>query len=264
MRTGMTKDLQKLIDKHGSVLKAYIVKGDRTFKAMMRAIILLVCFILLLHIFFILIYGQELGALSILFVAMYISLFISGSIFYKSRRKNYLSFYQAITGYTAEELQLADREFMGAGAVCIVGRTDRAKEDVLFIVTEHYFMSVWPVRGCYVLKLEDIAAVFYSCQIPKNQESERDVFGCLEGLHIISKQDTQEPGEVKLNGKELSGFTNTLATDQAVCMEVIEEITKRVPHVITSQNIVVNGIQYDLVNLENWQADWKKITKELA
>lgn len=178
------------------------------------------------------------------------------NIFYRRRLKKYLTFYQKRTGYSAEELQTADQEFIGPGAVCIAGKTVGAKEEVMCIVTDHYFLSVRMMTGC--LKLEDVVAVFYSCQIPGLTEY-------AEGLHIISKQDVEKPGKVStVPGKEIGGFSNTLMKDQTLCMEVTEEIAKRAPHVITSQNIVVNGIPYDLLKLDNWQADWKKILKEFV
>lgn len=88
---------------------------------------------------------------------------------------------------------------------------------------------------------------------------------CVEGLYIVSKQETERGGTASaIPGKEIAGFANTMIRDQGVCAEVIEEIKKRTSNVITSQIVVSNGVSYDLFKLDNWQADWKKILKGLA
>lgn len=46
---------------------------------------------------------------------------------------------------------------------------------------------------------------------------------------------------------------------EKLCAETIEELRKREPHIIPFQNIVVNGIQYNLMSMDNWQADWVRI-----
>ena len=45
-------------------------------------------------------------------------------------------------------------------------------------------------------------------------------------------------------------------------MEAVEEIARRAPHVITSQNIMVDNMRYNLLSMDNWQADWAKILGE--
>ena len=46
---------------------------------------------------------------------------------------------------------------------------------------------------------------------------------------------------------------------QATCLEAVEEIAKRAPHVITNQNIIVDNVRYNLLSMDNWQADWARI-----
>lgn len=62
------------------------------------------------------------------------------------------------------------------------------------------------------------------------------------------------------------GFECGLMTEQRhcqqTCMEVLEEMVKRAPHIITSQNIAVNGVPYNLLSMDNWQEDWRRILEE--
>lgn len=259
MKTGMTKGLQKLVNKHSSVLKAYRSQGGGGAGMAAGGWVLLVCGILLGGVCLLvttraaLVTGGAFGIPGLLLVLL-------GKSKHKKRVNNYLDFFQKETGYSVEELQQADRELAGPGAVTIVSKTNRAKEEVLFMITDHYFMSVWPVMGCYLVKLDDIVAAFHSVQIP-------GIDGYREGLHVISRQDISKPGRKNpYTKKEYEGFTNSLMGEQrnasVPCLEAVEEIASRAPHVITNQNIMVNGMHYNLLSMDNWQADWAKILGE--
>lgn len=259
MKTAMTGALQKSVNKHGSVLKAFRSQGGGAAGAIAGGVTLLV-------------FGVLLGGISMLglgirglvvaavFCAPGLLLIIPGTIKRKKRINGYLDFYQKETGYSVEELQQADREMMGADTVCIVSKTDRGRKEDLFMISPHYFLSIWPVKGCYLVKLDDIVAAFHSCQIP-------GIGGYREGVHIISRQDTKKNGTKNpFTQKQYEGFTNSLMGEQRdaerICLEAVEEIAKRAPHVITCQNIVVNGVQYNLMSMDNWQADWARILGE--
>lgn len=253
----MIEKMQKLVRKYGSVLKAYRSRGGRAMWAMAVGSIVLAGGILLLLQSFIktsfaegVVPGGGLALLGLLTILI-------GAGKHRTRVRRYLDFYQRETGYSAEELQAADRELMGAGAATIVGKTNRAKEEVIFMFTEHYFMSVWPNKGCYLVKLEDIVAAFYSCQIPY-------ISIYLEGLYVISKRDVGGKGRTNpLTKKQCGGYYNAIMNGQQnaeeVCRRAAEEIAKRVPNVIRQQHIVVNGEKFDLLSMKNWQEDWNRI-----
>ena len=260
MKTGMTKGLQKLVNKHGSVLKAYRSQGGGGAGMAAGGMVLLISGIFLGGICLLFLGWESAAVVGGIFALPGLLLVLFGKNMHKKRVNNYLDFYQQETGYTAEELQQADRELMGPGALCITGKTNRAKEEILFMITDHYFLSVWPVKGCYLLKLDDMVAAFYSAQIP-------GIGGYREGVQIISRQDTKKAGvKNPFTKKEYGGFDNSLMSEQRdaeqICREAVEEIAKRAPHVITYQNIVVSGVQYNLMSLNNWQADWARMLGE--
>lgn len=259
MKTGMTKGLEKSVNKRGSVLKAFRSQGGGAAGAIAGGVTLLIFGVLLggISMLGLGVRGMLIGAV---FCAPGLLLIIPGVIKRNKRINSYLDFYQKETGYSVEELQQADQEMMSADKVCIVSKTDRAKEEVLFMISAHYFLSVWPVKGCYLVKLEDIVAAFHSCQIP-------GIGGYREGVHIISRQDIKKNGTKNpFTGKQYEGYTNSLMGEQRdaekTCRETVEEIAKRAPHVITYQNIMVNGVQYNLLSMDNWQADWARILSE--
>ena len=106
-----------------------------------------------------LIFGALLGLVSVLAVG--VNGLLVGAFFgvpglllvlfgVRSRNKrlnNYLEFYEKDTGYSREELLQADRELMSQDAVKIGGKMDNSggKEGIIFMVTEHYFLTIWPV-----------------------------------------------------------------------------------------------------------------------
>lgn len=207
---GNDRDQQKLTGKYGSVLKAWVIQERGSFEKLLRKEALAFGSVLLPSVVGGIIFGivHKVLVLWIPAACMLFLFAVVGSVFYQKRSKKYLAFYQKRTGYTIEEIREADREALGPGAVRIVGMSARDKEEVLCIVTKHYFLSVWAMKGCYLIKLEDIAAVFYSCRIPEMLE-------CVEGLYIVSKQETERGGTASaIPGKEIAGFANTMIRDQ--------------------------------------------------
>ena len=261
MRMEMTRALQKSVTKHGSVLKAFRAQGGGGAGMMAGGITLLI-------------FGALLGLVSVLAVG--VNGLLVGAFFgvpglllvlfgVRSRNKrlnNYLEFYEKDTGYSREELLQADRELMSQDAVKIGGKMDNSggKEGIIFMVTEHYFLTIWPVYGAHLRKLDDIVAAFYSAQIP-------GIGGYRQNLFVISRQEIAKKGEKNpFTKKEYQGFECGMMSEQRhcqqTCMDVLEEMIKRAPHIITSQNIAVNGVPYNLVSMDNWQADWARILGE--
>lgn len=258
MKTEMTKDMQKKVAKYGSVLKAYRSQGGGGMGLFAGGVTLLA-------------FGGLLGLplaignvlLGLIVFAFFavpgLPMILGGKALNKKRLADYLEYYQKQTGYSAEELKVADRELMSPEAVKIVSKTDRSagKKETVFFITEHYFLSVWPVNGCYLRRLDDIVAAFYSNQIP-------GINGYRQNLFVITRQDTRWPGKDNIyTKKQYRGFENGLLISQRncreICQEVLEEMVKRAPHIITGQNIAVKGIRYNLLSMEDWQGDWAKI-----
>lgn len=157
MRMEMTKGMRKSIAKHGSVLKAFRSQGGGGAGLIAGGIVLLV-------------FGIPLGLLCMLglggrgflvgavFVVPGLLMILWGMALRKKRLANYLEFYKKDTGYSEAELQEADRELMSPDAVKIGGKMDNSggKEGIIFMITEHYFLSIWPVYGAHLRKLDDI------------------------------------------------------------------------------------------------------------
>ncbi len=59
------------------------------------------------------------------------------------------------------------------------------------------------------------------------------------------------------------GFENAILSDmkncREVCEEAVAEIAARAPHIITCQNIIVKGVRYNLISMDDWQRDWTNI-----
>lgn len=258
MKTEMTNDLQKKVTKYGSVLKAFRSQGGGGMGLFAGGITLLVFGVLLglpLAI------ANVVGGLVVfaIFAVLGIPMILGGKAMNKKRMAGYLEYYQEQTGYSPEELKAADRELMSPEAVKIVSKTDRSggKKETVFFITEHYFLSAWPVNGCYLRRLDDIVAAFYSNQIP-------GINGYRQNLFVITRQDIREKGKVnEYTKKQYRGFENGLLASQGncyeICQEVVDELVKRAPHIITSQNIAVKGVRYSLLSMEDWQGDWAKI-----
>lgn len=252
----MDKNLRKKVRKYNSVLKAYRTQGGLGLGMFALGIMLAVIGILL-GLPMLLVNpkaGMGFGGVMAL-IGFLIAL--PSYMKHKKRVDSYLDFFQESTGYSAAELQAADRELMSPDAVKITCTTDRGRKETVFFITEHYFLSAWPVKGCYLKKLDDVVAAFYSNQIP-------GINGYRQNLFVISRQDIQKEGiQNEYTKKQYRGFENAILTNksdcQQICMKVLDEMTKRAPHIITSQNISVKGMRYNLLSMDNWRADWARI-----
>lgn len=258
MKMEMTKDLRKSVEKNGSMLKAYRGQGGGGQGVAAGGYVLLGFGIFLGLLALI---GSALAGLIVflIFGGPGLLLVLLGRSKHKKRMANYLEFYQQQTGYTLEELQEADRELMGPDAVMIGCATDRSSgtTEIVFIVTEHYFLSAWPVQGAYLRKIEDIVAAFYSGSIP-------GIGGCRQNLFLISRQEIRKEGvKNPFDGGQYEGFENGILTRQKhcreVCNEALDELMDRAPGLITSQYIAVKGVKYNLLSMDNWKKDWEVI-----
>ena len=261
MRMEMTRSMQKSIAKHGSVLKAFRSQGGGGAGLMAGGIVLVVVGIPL-GLLCLLALGSRGILVGAFFAVPGLLLILWGMSLRKKRLANYLEFYKKDTGYSEAELQEADRELMSPDAVKIGGKMDNSggKEGIIFMVTEHYFLTIWPVYGAHLRKLDDIVAAFYSAQIP-------GIGGYRQNLFVISRQEIAKKGEKNpFTKKEYQGFECGMMSEQRhcqqTCAEVLEEMIKRAPHIITSQNIAVNGVPYNLISMDNWQMDWARILGE--
>lgn len=262
MRVEMKPGMQKKINRYGSVLKAFRSQGG------MSSVLLLtfgICLIPWGTLLLVDAFSEPEDAAGFILSAVVIGLglfpLLVRAVLRAVRRKNYLSYYEKQTGYSLRELQEADRELMSYSAVKIGERMHyyAGKPTLMYIVTKHYFFAVGSAKGAYLRKLEDIAAAFYSCQIPQGISSV-----CREGLFVISRQDISgKPRKNRITKKWYGGFeSGMMALSEGcdkLCGEVLEEMKKGAPYIIPYQNIVVNGMPYNLLSLENWQADWARI-----
>lgn len=261
MKTEMTKDLQKKVDKCGSVLAAFRSQGGGG-KGLAAGGIMLLIFGALFGIP--LMFVKVVGGVVVLavFAVPGLAMLLPGLAIDKKRQAKYMEYYQKETGYSLEELREADRELLRSDAVKIVCKTDRmgGKQETAFMITEHYFLSIWPVKGCYLRKLDDIVAAFYSDEIP-------GIRGYRHNLFIITKQDTRDNGvKNEFTGKRYQGFENGQLVNQKncreICDEVISEMIARAPHIITSQYIAVKGVRHNLLSMDNWRQEWANILEE--
>lgn len=251
----MPARLQKKAAKCGSVLKACRVQNAKgSALLLVWGIYFIVCGILFGGIS-----ALEIGAAGWFITATASAVGVVLLLLRKMHIGNYLSYYQRQTGYSVEELQNADRELMSYSAVKIGDVTERTgkKPVLMFIVTDHYFLSVGSIKGTYLRRLDDIVAAFYSCQIPQRG-------GYRQGLFVIARQDLQKkPSKNRMTKKWYGGYESGIMVwvrdCEKLCREILTEMTGRAPRIIPYQNIVVNGIQYNLMSLDNWQADWARI-----
>lgn len=259
MRMELDKGLQKKVAQYSSLLKAYRTQGGLGLGAVAGGIMLLilgVIFAILLALI-----DTFVGVVFFLILGVPgLILCLVGNAKHKKRVDTYIDFFQQDTGYSAQEIQQADQELMRPDAVKIGSKIDDGRKCVVYIVTEHYFLSIWAARGCYLRKLDDIVAAFYSNEIPGNG-------GYRQSLFIITRQDTKKPGvKNPYTRKQYFGFENGMLRMQRDCknvsLEVIHEMVKRAPHIITSQYISVKGTKYNLLSMDDWQEDWARILQE--
>ncbi len=177
---------------------------------------------------------------------------IIGGILQRKRAKDYLGFYVNETGYSREELLQAEDELL-APQTAAVGNA--GKNGISCYITEHFLVSVTK-EACYVRKLSDLIAVFYSEEIP-------GIDSQVSGVMFISEKDiAREPRTNPYTYRLCGGYSNILL-DRQSCMEVQGEIAKRGAVILTNQRFSDGRTMYDLLNLNHWEEDWRAIRQAL-
>ncbi len=174
---------------------------------------------------------------------------VAGLVARSKRGKTYLQFYAQETGYEEAALKQVEHELLMPQTVAF----GTEKSGISCYITEHFLVSVTK-EACYVRKLSDLCAAFYSEEIP-------GVDSRIRGMVMIARQDIAR--EARINPytyRQCGGYTNTLL-DREACAEITAEITKRNPAVIVSQIFSDGGKKYDLLGLNNWVEDWEVILR---
>lgn len=270
MRVEIKQSTQRDAQKYGSMLKA--LRGQDPSLGSMALLVFegaaaAVCVFILVNT---IAESLDMGV-TLFFVAFFacigLLLELARRILHTSKAGDYLYFFQDQTGYTVEELEEADRELMGPGVVSIgeIQQNLGRKPVLMYLITEHYFLSLGTTNGAYLRKLEDIVAAFHSCQIP--QWVPQSNVGMGEGLYLISRQDIYgSPRRNGLTNKWCGGYGYGLVQVsggwEKLCGEVLEEMRMRAPHIIPCQKVMADGITYDLLSLDDWRGDWARILGE--
>ena len=133
MKTEMTKDLKKRVDKYGSVLAAFRSQGGGGKGLMAGGIMLLVCGVLFGGV---LMFVKVVGGIVVFAVFAFpgLAMFVPGMVLDKNRQAGYLEYYQKQTGYSLEELREAEAAAEAAAIIAAAPPTGGA--DIMEINTE--------------------------------------------------------------------------------------------------------------------------------
>lgn len=248
MRIEVTEKMRAAAQKGNGVLKKSRVSGGAAKGALGAGITFLV-FALFSGLPF-LISGMPGGMIFlVVFGVPGLIFLIAGVVGRFKRAKTYLQFYGKETGYSEAEIKQAERELTMPQTVAVGTK----KGGISCYITEQFLVSVTK-EACYVRKLSDLCAAFYSREIP-------GVDSRICGMVLISVQDIAREARINpFTYRQCGGYTNTVL-DQESCAEVAAEITKRNPAVITSQIFSDGGKKYDLLGLNDWVEDWKIILR---
>lgn len=252
MRIVMTEEMRKKAENGKSVLK-FCRTHRGAAKGAMGAGITLLVFALFSGLPFLL-QGMPGGALimGILGVPGLFFLGIGGFLQAK-RAREYLKFYEKESGYDQSVLMQAEQELLMPQTVAVGNRTGFNKKQAIHCyITENFLVSVTTYEACYVRRLSDLTAAFYSEKIPGEEEY-------IQGMVFISRQDiAREPRTNPYTYRQCGGYINALL-DKESCAQVAEEIAKRNPSVITNQIFSDGKKEYDLLSMDHWEEDWKEI-----
>ncbi len=156
-----------------------------------------------------------------------------GFAVHRHKMSRYISYYVKETGFDAEEIRRIEQEihepdmFM-VGTVPIVVET-RAKEkrpQIGCIITKNYMVMPMVAGKSYVRRIRDMIAATYSYRIP-------GMGSCRSGLVFLSRGDD-------------IAYTNSFLTEDA-CQEVMEELWRRNPELITVERFAFGDRQYDII-----------------
>ena len=247
MKITITEKMREKAKKSGSVLKLSRIRTGGARGAIAAGITFLV-FGLFSGLPF-LIQGLFGGVLLFAMMAIPGLIFLIVGFFLKKKRsRDYLEFFVKETGYSREELSQAEDELL-APQTTAVGSS--GKNSISCYITEHFLVSVTK-EACYVRRLSDMVAVFYSEEIP-------GIDSQISGVMFISERDiAREPRTNPYTYRLCGGYSNILL-DRQSCAEVQEEIAKRGAVILTNQRFSDGKTMYDLLNLNHWEEDWRAI-----
>lgn len=257
MRVVITEKMRKEAEKGNSILKVSRTRAGGAKGAVGAGIVFLV---------FALFSGLLLWFLAMAFVGVFMFLLLGipglifvgiGAVLQRKKAKNYLEFYKKESGYDESELRQAERELLMPQTVAIGSSADtgRRKQPVHCYITENFLVSL-TLDACYVRKLSDMRAAFYSQEIPGGDS-------LIRGLVLISRQDiAREPRTNPFTYRQCGGYTDALL-EKEDCAEVAAEITKRNPSVITSQRFSDGKKEHNLLSMDCWEEDWEAILRVL-
>lgn len=256
MIIGADEKLRQKAVKDGSVLKGIRTSGGLGIGLIAGGIFLLIIGLLFGLPFII---KNPMAALVLfgVFAAPGALLLLFGMINQNKRKRTYIEHYAKKSGYDESVIAEADRQLLLADTVAIGNATQNTngKPIILLYVTPDYLVNT-AAGECYILPLKDIAAAFYSKEIP-------GINGYRHGLVYISKQDTLMAGiKNTYTGKQCGGYHNAMLDLQS-CKEALDVICRRTDNIINSQYVRMSGAAgekvYNLLSMDNWQEDWKEL-----
>lgn len=177
-------------------------------------------------------FGLALGGVCI---ALGIILIIPGYYARKKRINDYMKYYQKESGYTEEALKEFDEEFQKGEAILISKRkrlNNIARRDA-GIFTKNWFKFPFMLPMVYsgLYHVDDIVAIWY------------------QATYVQIEYTWVKKGLIALDchGK----FIISHKYKEAMALEIIEQLVKRNPKVITSRKFSYQGVDYDVIQQPN-------------
>lgn len=166
-----------------------------------------------------------------IFIALGAIFIVPGYYLSKKHFNSYMAYYQKKSGYTEEVLKEFDAEFQNGEVILISNRRNLNKGAInrAGIFTTHWFKLPFmiPVRYSGLYHAEDIAAIWY-----------QDTFVRVEGMECWKA----------LAVLDCHGKLVFLDYDVNTTSEIVEQLVKRNPKVITSRRFSYQGIDYDVIS----------------
>ncbi len=222
--------MKEKITRDGSVLKHIRSIGGGSAGAMAGGIVLLIFGVLLGGLCLAVGLLAVAAAIGVILVLPGLILYIIGSSARRRRLANYLDYYRKETGYSDQELAAVERELQDPTTILygyVPEGTSKKNRRVGVFLTRNYFVVPEVLGTCYIKRIPEIAAAAYSERIP-------GVNGYRSGLVYVA------------SGERETRHNSLLPKDS--CMEIIAELSRRNPAVITAQRFLYEGEQYDLLS----------------
>ncbi len=224
------KEILEKQAKDGSVLKGLRSSGGLGVGLMAGGITLFVFYVLLgVPCFF---FAPKAGlAITAVLGLPGLLLIIIGVSKKNKQRNGYMDYYQQESGLERAELERVEQELKAPDVLAIGNRMpDQGKKAPFYycFLTKNYLIMPGVAGKCLIRRIEDLAAVAYSEKIP-------GIGGYKFGLILITTWEAD--GE---------GLYNAFLVKES-CMEVISEIRKKNPTVITDQVFQYQSRVYDML-----------------